>query len=312
MARDPAPAALTIDLDGAWCYRALHGVGRHDPASVGPEPLLADPLLHEALPRFLDVCARHGVHATLFAVTADVEADPGYAALLRDAARAGHEVASHSHSHRHDLARLPGAAIAEDLRKSRRLLRDVTGEAPVGFRAPGYHVSPAILQAATDAGFSYSSSLIPSPAYFALRAGVLLRARLEGRQGASQLGDPRAFLGPPSRNARGHRHPLHTGGLWEWPITTAAGLPWIGTTVLMLPDNLGDALSLLGTTAHPRREPLVFEFHAADFASGHLLPAQQPDARVPLATRLARLARVVQRLVGSRRVVRLRDLPRPS
>ena len=157
------------------------------------------------------------------------------------------------------------------------------------------------MRAARDAGVAWSSSVLPSPAYFALRAGVIARTRLASRRSASLVGDPRAFL--PRPLARAPR-PDHDGpanadahALREVPITTALGLPWTGTTLALLPDGAAAALTTLALTG-TRGNDIVFELHAADFADGALLPADQPDAQVPLRDKLRRIEHAMGRVVA--------------
>ncbi len=275
------PRTVTIDLDGAWCYRAIHGVADDDSDDD------SDPILQEGVPRFLDCCARLNVSATLFVVGRDLQR-PAFARLIAQAAAAGHDVMSHSFGHAYDLARFEPAALDADLGRSVDAITAVTGVAPRGFRAPGYTTSEALWAALLRAGFAWSSSVLPSPAYLAARTLVRWRTRAGGATSASQPGSWRAFsplfATPPP--------PLR-----EFPVSTALGLPWTGTTLALLPDSAADALTTLALhTPRPGHQPLVFELHAADFADGRHLPRAQPDARVPLADKLRRLERTLGRL----------------
>ena len=284
------PRTVTIDLDGAWCYRAIHGTRDDDDDDDDNDDDDDDPLLADGLPRFLEVCARLDVRATLFVVARDLRR-PGFARLMKQAADAGHDVMSHSFSHAYDLARWPAARLAADLAASRDAIAAVTGRLPTGFRAPGYTTSETLWQALVATGFQWSSSALPSPTYLAARTLVRWRTRLGGGVSSSQPGSWRAFsplfAQPPA--------PLR-----EYPISTAWGLPWTGTTLALLPDVAADALTTLALhTPRPAHWPLVFELHAADFADGRHLPAAQPDAAVPLRDKLRRLERTLARLAGA-------------
>ena len=272
------PRRVTIDLDGAWCYRAIHGLADDlDNDQLDDE----DPLLAEGLPRFLELCAALQITATMFVVTRDLRRR-GYAELIAAARAAGHEVMSHSHAHAYDLSTRGPLAIVDDLRASRDALQALTGVAPTGFRAPGYNLSPTMLRALAATGFTWSSSVLPSPAYFAARAALLMKTRLAGRRSASLLGSAQAF------SPWWWSSTSASLSIAEHPITTAAGLPWTGTTLALLGDTAARALTTvaLSTTA---AKDLVFELHAADFADGRHLPDDQPDAGVPLRDKLRRL-----------------------
>jgi len=275
------PRAVTIDLDGAWCYRRLHGDRRAQP---GPR----DPVLLAGTERFLDACARLDVKATLFVIGADLEVCGAFRDLITAAARAGHDVMSHSYAHAYDLAHFNDDDLRTDVVRARDVIAQVTGVVPVGFRAPGYTTSEAMWRALIAGGALWSSSVLPSPPYLWARSLVRLRAARSGTPSASMPGSVRAFsplfARPPSP-------------LVEHPISTAAGLPWLGTTLALLPDAAADALTTLALATTPAAA-LVFELHAADFVDGGLLPTRQPDRDVPLLDKSRRIERAMARAAG--------------
>ena len=203
---------------------------------------------------------------------------------------------SHSHHHWYDLATRPYDHIVADLRTSRERLAELTGLEPPGFRAPGYTQSVSLQQAVHDVGFHWSSSILPSPAYFVLRQGVRLRARLRGGHSASQRGRLRDFTPFYARGAASSSPSTTTPWYREIPITTVAGLPWLGTTMVMLPDAAGAALTAIALRRSPPATT-VFELHAADVVDGSFLPPDQPDARISFADKTRRLRRCLQSVV---------------
>jgi peptidoglycan/xylan/chitin deacetylase (PgdA/CDA1 family) len=286
-ARPEGLHAVTIDLDGAWCYRAIHGVvaaGDHGDGVFDDDD---DAILAEGLPRFLDACTRLDVKATLFVVARDL-GRPRFRLLVQQAIAAGHAVMSHSFSHRYDLASQSVERIVADLARARGLIADATGVVPPGFRAPGYTTSAALWQALVTTGHRWTSSVLPSPPYLAVKRAVRALTRLRGARSASQAGAWRAYS------------PLYArppAPLVEMPVTTALGWPWLGTTIALLPDDAGAALTRLALTTTPR-ERLVFELHAADFADGRHLPPGQPDADVPLADKRRRIERTLRAIAA--------------
>jgi hypothetical protein len=282
------PRRLTIDLDGAWCYRAIHGVGGGYGYDDDDDD---DALLLQGTARFLELCARLSVTATLFVVGVDLRRER-YARLIAEAARAGHEVMSHSQSHAYDLSRWPRARIVDDVVASLAAIGAVTGVRPAGFRAPGYNLSLPLLDAVKEAGVSWSSSLLPAPAYFAARALVIARTTLLGRRSASLLGDPAAFA--PALRRRPALRPLrHPNGLLEFPLSAPFGIPFTGTMLALLPDRAAHWLS----RAAGDDDDGLLELHAADFVEGTLLPPGQPDRLVPLTDKLRRIERAARVLV---------------
>ena len=108
----------------------------------------------------LDLLAEHDTTATFF-VVGEVAAE--YPDLLRDVSDAGHEIASHGHTHR-PLWELDRDAFRAELRRSAAAIRRAVGERPVGFRAPNFSIDPDTEWAFAelrDAGYTYDSSVFP-------------------------------------------------------------------------------------------------------------------------------------------------------
>jgi len=84
-------------------------------------------------------------------------------ALVRRVVEAGHEIASHSMGHRM-LASMTAEAFRQDLRDSRHLLQDLSGQAVVGYRAPTFSItreSVWALDVLAEEGFDYDASIFP-------------------------------------------------------------------------------------------------------------------------------------------------------
>jgi len=86
----------------------------------------------EATPEILEILDRHKAAATFFVCGANVERLPEVA---RAAARAGHEIGNHSHTHPYLFLRSPGA-IEADIRRAQQAIESATGVRPGCFRAP--------------------------------------------------------------------------------------------------------------------------------------------------------------------------------
>ncbi|HSD33572.1 MAG TPA: polysaccharide deacetylase family protein [Gemmatimonadales bacterium] len=102
----------------------------------------------------LDALGAAGVKATCFVLGWVARRYPG---LVRRMAAEGHEVASHSDTHRR-LYSLSRAALAEDLTRARETLEQLTGERVWGIRAPMFSISDAVLDYLVEAGYWYDSS----------------------------------------------------------------------------------------------------------------------------------------------------------
>jgi peptidoglycan/xylan/chitin deacetylase (PgdA/CDA1 family) len=294
-------ASLTIDLDGVRHYRSIHGL----------EPQKGDdPFLTQGLDCFLDFCADFGIPATLFVVTEDLQ-NEAIAQRVRRAANEGHEIACHSHCHDYSMSRWNPSQIGDELARSIAAIEGLVGQRPIGFRAPGYNLSETLLDAIETAGFSYDSSLLPSPAYWGARGLVIALKSVGDRPSASLVGNPKAFLpqrGPfrPKRKTKGWRS--KTRNLVELPMTAPMGLPWIGTTVVGS-EHLGWNLTRLALRSH---KPIDLELHPIDVTPEDSVDADlrrvRRDLQVPFIERIRRLRRTVERVAGARRFVPLAEV----
>ena len=108
----------------------------------------------------LALFAEAGVSATFFTLGWVAER---YPALMRRIAEAGHEVASHGYDHARVFTLSPEAFRA-DLRRSRALLEDASGQRVIGYRAPSFsidHRAPWAHGILAEEGYRYSSSVAP-------------------------------------------------------------------------------------------------------------------------------------------------------
>ncbi|MCA1655401.1 MAG: polysaccharide deacetylase family protein [Pseudonocardiaceae bacterium] len=113
------------------------------------------------MPRLLAVLGEHRVTATFFAVGMDVERDDGMRAVA-DVAAAGHEVANHSYRHEPWLHRYSRAELAAELARTEAAIVAAGAPRPVGFRGPGYSVSPDLLAVLAERGYTYDASVLPT------------------------------------------------------------------------------------------------------------------------------------------------------
>ena len=286
---------VSVDLDDVACYHEVHGLGEPPADRRGA-------ILERALPRFLALFDQLGVRATFFVIGRDLEADLASggrgAAQLRAALDAGHELGNHSFSHAYDLANWESRRIYADLRRCDDLLRSI-GAAPRGFRAPGYGHDERMLMQVAALGYSYDSSSLPSPPYYAAKLGAMAWMRLRGRRSSSRADNARAFLGSASP------HFMPTSGLWEVPMSASPGLrlPLIGTTLLGGPEPLRRVLVR-------QAEVLSYfhlELHGMDLADpesdglSHLVGVS-PGLGVRLEERKTRLAALLEARGGGQTI----------
>jgi hypothetical protein len=282
-------ASVSIDLDEIHHYHAIHGL---------PEATRVRHAVYDvAVPRAAEWARSLDVPLTWFAVGRDLERKENARALEGLAGR-GHEIANHSHSHAYDLSCREPAELRREIEEGSRAIERAVGKPPQGFRAPGYTVSDELFAALTELGVAYDSSVFPSPPYYAAKAAKLFSMRLRGRTSQSVLDTP-SVLRAPSRPYRVGKPYWRAGtGMLELPIqvTPGARLPFIGTALVLAG---ADGARLLTRTV--LGETFVnLELHGIDFLGadddlGELV-SHQPDAKLPLARKLAALTATVELL----------------
>jgi len=105
-----------------------------------------------------------------------------YPHLVREAARQGHEIASHGYGHRLAYA-MSSEEFFEDALRSKKIIEDISGEPVWGYRASGFSVTtdtPWFFDRLMQAGYRYDSSVFPAPrGHGGLPGGNLAPYRVE-------------------------------------------------------------------------------------------------------------------------------------
>ncbi len=140
-----APLVTSLPLlRPLWPALAGHGTAGHVALTFDDGPDAA------STPQFLDVLARHEVHATFFLLGEMVERFPD---LPRRMVDAGHELAVHSWDHRNHLRHPPGRTT-EQLARTAQLIERRSGTRPMFFRPPYGALTAAGLRAAASVGLT--------------------------------------------------------------------------------------------------------------------------------------------------------------
>jgi polysaccharide deacetylase family protein (PEP-CTERM system associated) len=117
--------------------------------------------INESMNMLFDVLDKHNVKATLFFLGWVGEKYPH---IVKEACKRGHEIASHGYYH--DLVyELGYEKFREDIKRSKSLLEDLSGQEVKGYRAPGFSLTPEAswaYAALIEEGFTYSSSIYPA------------------------------------------------------------------------------------------------------------------------------------------------------
>jgi polysaccharide deacetylase family protein (PEP-CTERM system associated) len=223
--------ALTIDLEDWQQMLSRRLTGRYS------EPSHATV---EATHLLLDKLDELNVRATFFVVGMLAERYPD---LVREVHRRGHEIGSHTYTHR-PIYTLSRDDFREEMRRSVQQLGDLTGQPIIGFRAPEFSVGKLghwCFEVLAELGFRYDSSVFPV-------AGI-------------RYGIPDAPRNP-------FRMKTPAGELWEFPLAT---WKWWGRQI---PFAGGSYYRLLPESAIRRAireaDGSVFYFHPYEFHRGVL------------------------------------------
>jgi peptidoglycan-N-acetylglucosamine deacetylase len=141
-----APSITAVGPVRRLAFPRLAGQGADGHVALtfddGPDPAWT--------PRFLDVLASRGLHATFFLLGSRVTRAPGLAAEI---AAAGHELGVHGWDHPYLLLRGP-ATTRDGIRRAWDTIADVSGSAPRVYRPPYGVLTTAALMAAHGLGMT--------------------------------------------------------------------------------------------------------------------------------------------------------------
>lgn len=252
------PGAIQVDVDELWVYyeSLFSPVPAHTP----------DLVYQQGIPRLLDLFDEYDIQATFFVCGRDL---PAQNHVVAEMARRGHEIANHTYSHPMGFARLSPSQKRDEISRSHELIAAAAGQAPVGFKSPGYSFHPEQLEILAGLGYLYDSSILPTPLAPILRQ---MPRWLNGKEvDPTHFGRARHGLAPlrpyrpdpvrPERRWRGAAG--GDAGLWEAPVTTVPLLriPMHSTFVL----SAGRWLFDLGSgLARLRATPINYLLHGAD------------------------------------------------
>ena len=300
--------SLSVDLDPLTAYYKIHGLG--DPARR-----LRYTILRNALPRFEELFAEAGVHATIFVVGQELERSEQAVQILRRMADSGHELANHTHTHPYDLNYLPEQVIDAEVRWAHDTITRLVGPeyAPTGFRSPGYGINSRVIEVLCNHGYRYDSSMFPSPLYYGAKALVMAGMTLRGRHSRAVMGDPHNLRCPPDPYRPDVVRPWARGQapLVELPVAVLplSRIPAIGTLIATSPDWMRRLL-LRGMA---RRPFFNLELHGIDLADAITdripteLAGRQPDLRVPFTNKRAIFLETIEALKSRYQFVTLAE-----
>jgi hypothetical protein len=226
-------ASLSLDLDNKWSYLKTHGdQGWEDYPSY----------LDVVVPRMLRMLDELGLRITVFVVGQDAALEKNRSALASIAA-AGHEIGNHSFHHEPWLHLYSGERLEAELSAAEDAIEDVVGVRPIGFRGPGYSLSPAVIANLAQRGYQYDASTLPTFLGPLARMYYLLTAKLspeEFKQRGRLFGRWRDGLRP----VRPYWWQIENGMADDEPVRRLLEIPVTTMPVFRLPIHVSYLLFL--------------------------------------------------------------------
>ena len=145
-------ASLSLDLDNKWSYMKTHG-------DAGWESFPT--YLDVVVPRSLEFLRERNLNITYFIVGQDAAREEN-ADAIRQISDANHEIGNHSFNHEPWLHLYSKQQLIEEFQKTEDALEKVTGQKTVGFRGPGYSLSPTVLEVLAERDYEYDCSTLPT------------------------------------------------------------------------------------------------------------------------------------------------------
>ena len=149
-----APRCLTVDVEDYYHIEAARGVIDRSAWNQMPSRV------EQNTDKLIELLARHRVLATFFFLGDVAKRHPSLAPRVCEA---GHEIATHG-THHDRLHRLTPGQFRNDLRESKNMLEDQTGQPVIGYRAPTFSLvdqTAWAIDVLVEAGIQYDASIFP-------------------------------------------------------------------------------------------------------------------------------------------------------
>lgn len=298
-------ASLSLDLDNKWSYMKTHG-------DAGWESYPS--YLETLVPRVLSFLKERNLKITFFIVGQDAALEKNREAIASIAA-AGHEIGNHSFNHEPWLHLYSKDELITEFEKTEAAIENVTGMTTVGFRGPGYSLSPTVLEVLAERGYEYDCSTLPTyigpfaRAYYFFKSPTMTEEEREKRKKLfGKLSDGFQSLKPRMMNVAGRN-------MAEIPVTT---FPIIKTPIhlsyLLYLSTFSRAAALtywrfaLAMCRAMGVQPSLL-LHPLDFLSGDDAPELKffPGMRMALGDKLAMMSEILSIYVENFEVVSISE-----
>lgn len=208
-------------------------------------------VLKEGMPILLEIFEKYGVRTTFFFTGYIAQKFPE---VVKMTLPYGHEVGCHGLNHKPDEAfdLLGFREQCYHLRKAKSILEDISGSAVISFRSPALRVNGHTAGALIQTGFRIDSSLAAQRCDGLFSFGGMKKTRW--------LTMPRL----PYLTKDDDLYQKGKGPIIEVPISAAA-IPYIGTTLRIMPAITRAMRALLHMESKMTNKPVVFDIHPNEF-----------------------------------------------
>ena len=298
-------SSVSLDLDNQWSYMKTHG-------DAGWESFPS--YLNTVVPRVLSFLKDRNLKITFFIVGQDADLEKNREAIA-SIADAGHEIGNHSFNHEPWLHLYSKGELVNEFERTEAAIQSVTGKVPIGFRGPGYSLSPTVLEVLAERGYEYDCSILPTyiaplaRAYYFMRSPEMSDEEREKRKKLfGKFSDGFRSLKP-------HSWQVGDRTITEIPVTTAPAVktPIHPSYLLYLAGFSRSAAkaywrTALGLCGVVGIEPSIL-LHPLDFLNGEDVPELKffPAMDIPLEQKLGILGEIIDDLHGRYRVTTMRE-----
>ncbi len=205
-----------------------------------------------------------GVKATYFCVGNELN-NKSNADIIKNTFSSGNGIANHTYNHPFGLCELSSEKIKEEIELCDKVLTNITGKKPIGFRTPGYAVNTEIVNTLEELGYKYDSSAGWPLMHAAIKAAALLRPitgnKMQIGFGETNIGFKNDVYAPSASNWK--KSSKTNRSIKEFPLPHAFGvLPLYNNIFLGL--SSGKKKSLINNSS---AKCFVFLFHSIEFCS---------------------------------------------
>lgn len=250
-----------------------------------------------AMDRVLDFFSSLQIPATFFCIGQEIENSQAGRRYLRKAFESKHEIANHTYTHPIGLTRLPDDVIRTEVENCSRVIQEITGERPAGFRAPSYEINNQILNILEENNFLYDSS--------AFWTSLNPLMKIYHRLFSARTHAKRSFGEAAARIPRDPYYPSSADWMKQGEPRGIFEIPLPRTKIFHLPFYSNFHLSMTGfmrscTVDFMQQPCVVYLFHLiefVDFSDG--IPAElkiHPNLKTPAIKKIHILRNIVQKL----------------